>query len=124
MLIFLGVLIMLASVLLGIVVLIQNPKGGGLSGTFGGFNNQIMGVRQTTDVLEKGTWTLAIIIGALCLASAFFIPKQGSNGQQINAAEKAIGNMSTTPSQQPATFPTNQNSQPLAPAGNSSGNKK
>ncbi len=45
-------LIIIASVLLGAIVLIQNPKGGGLSGTIAGFSNQFMGVKQTTDVLE------------------------------------------------------------------------
>jgi len=43
-------LIVLASVLLGIIVLIQNPKGGGLAGNIAGFSNQFMGVKQTTDV--------------------------------------------------------------------------
>jgi len=79
------VLIILASVLLGVIVLIQNPKGGGLSGTFGGFGNQIMGVKQTTDVLEKGTWIMAALIALLCLSSAFFIPKEKTTGRELNA---------------------------------------
>ena len=62
-------------------MLIQNPKGGGLSGTFGGFSNQIMGVKQTTDVLEKGTWIFAAIVAVLCLTSAAFIPKSGSSSK-------------------------------------------
>lgn len=53
------ILIITASVLLGLIVLIQNPKGGGLSGNIAGFSNQFMGVKQTTDVLEKGTWVLS-----------------------------------------------------------------
>jgi preprotein translocase subunit SecG len=53
------ILIVLASVLLSIIVLIQNPKGGGLAGNIAGFSNQFMGVKQTTDVLEKGTWIFA-----------------------------------------------------------------
>ena len=55
MLIVFGILVILASVILGLIVLVQNPKGGGLSGSLGGFSNQLMGVKQTTDVLEKGT---------------------------------------------------------------------
>ena len=55
-------LIILTSALLGIIVLIQNPKGGGLSGTIAGFSNQFMGVKQTTDVLEKGTWVLSGVL--------------------------------------------------------------
>lgn len=69
------ILVLLASALLGFVVLVQNPKGGGLSGSIGGFNTQFMGVKQTTDVLEKGTWLFAAIVGLLCLFSSFFISK-------------------------------------------------
>jgi preprotein translocase subunit SecG len=67
------ILMILASALLGIIVLIQNPKGGGLSGSFGGFGNQIMGVKQTNDVLEKGTWLFAGIVGILCITSTFVL---------------------------------------------------
>ena len=61
------ILIILSCVLLGLIVLIQNPKGGGLSGTIAGFSNQFMGVKQTTDVLEKGTWIMSGIVVVLCL---------------------------------------------------------
>jgi preprotein translocase subunit SecG len=67
------ILIVLASVVLGLIVLVQNPKGGGLAGNIAGFSNQFMGVKQTTDVLEKGTWIFAGVIGALCLLSVLFI---------------------------------------------------
>lgn len=77
MLVLFGILVIIASVILGMIVLIQNPKGGGLSSSFGGFGNQIMGVKQTTDVLEKGTWLFAAIVGILCLVSPAFIPKDG-----------------------------------------------
>lgn len=84
MLVLFGVLIVIASVILGLIVLIQNPKGGGLSGTFGGFGNQLMGVKQTTDVLEKGTWIFAAVVGILCLVSPAFIPKEGkANGKDL-----------------------------------------
>ncbi len=78
-----GILIIIASVILGLIVLIQNPKGGGLSGTFGGFSNQLMGVKQTNDVLEKGTWIFAGIVGLLCLMSPAFIPKDGGSGDDL-----------------------------------------
>jgi len=78
MLVLFGVLVIIASVVLGMIVLIQNPKGGGLSASLGGFSNQLMGVKQTTDVLEKGTWLFAAIVGILCLVSPAFIPKDGS----------------------------------------------
>ena len=74
-----GVLIIIASIILGLIVLIQNPKGGGLSGSLSGFGNQLMGIKQSTDVLEKGTWVFAAIVGLLCLASPAFIPKDGSS---------------------------------------------
>jgi preprotein translocase subunit SecG len=67
------ILIILAAVVLSLVVLVQNPKGGGLAGNVAGFSNQFMGVKQTTDVLEKGTWIFAGIIGILCITSTFFI---------------------------------------------------
>jgi preprotein translocase subunit SecG len=74
------ILITLASVILGFIVLVQNPKGGGLAGNVAGLSNQFMGVKQTTDVLEKGTWIFGGIIALLCLFSTFFMPKAGSGG--------------------------------------------
>ena len=77
------ILVILAAVVLGLIVLVQNPKGGGLAGNIAGFSNQFMGVKQTTDVLEKGTWIFAGIVGALCLFSAFFISSgSGSRVEQ------------------------------------------
>lgn len=74
------ILIIVASVILGLIVLIQNPKGGGLSGSIAGFSNQFMGVKQTTDVLEKGTWVFGGIIAALCIVSVFFIQTNATRG--------------------------------------------
>jgi preprotein translocase subunit SecG len=68
------ILIILASVVLSLIVLVQNPKGGGLAGNIAGFSNQFMGVKQTTDVLEKGTWIFAAVIAILCITSTVFIP--------------------------------------------------
>lgn len=100
MLVLFGSLIILTSCILGFIVLIQNPKGGGLSGTFGGVGTQLMGVKQTTDVLEKGTWIFAAIVGLLCLFSPAFLPseKGGTEGNDL------INNISTTP-QQKTTAP-------------------
>lgn len=78
MLVLFGVLIIIASVILGFIVLVQNPKGGGLTGSLGGFSNQIIGVKQSTDIMEKGTWLFAAIVGVLCLISPAFIPKEGA----------------------------------------------
>jgi len=92
------ILIILVSVILGLIVLIQNPKGGGLAGNIAGFSNQFMGVKQTTDVLEKGTWIFAAIIGVLCMCSVFFIPKTEGGGS--NKLEQVGGSMPNT-NQQP-----------------------
>ena len=73
------ILILIVSVLLGLVVLVQNSKGGGLVSNFGGAN-QMMGVRQTTDFLEKTTWTLAGVLVVLCLISSVTIPKKVKSG--------------------------------------------
>ena len=99
------ILVILASVILGLIVLVQNPKGGGLAGNIAGFSNQFMGVKQTTDVLEKGTWIFAAVIGVLCLVSTVFI--SGTSSRSGGASEK-VGT-STTP-QTPAN-PFNQQPQ-------------
>ncbi len=89
MLVVFGIIIIIASIILGLIILIQNPKGGGLSSSFGGLGNQLMGVKQTTDVLEKGTWLFAAIIGVLCITSALFIPKTGGNSSRDNLINEA-----------------------------------
>lgn len=67
--VFIGVLIILVCVFLVMVILVQNPKGGGLSSEFGSAN-QIGGVRKTADFLEKATWGLAIALVVLSLVAA------------------------------------------------------
>jgi preprotein translocase subunit SecG len=76
-------LIIVACVFLGLIILIQNPKGGGLASNVGGFSNQLMGVKQTTDILEKGTWVLAVVVGLLCIFSAVFVPKATTSNPNI-----------------------------------------
>src|SRR4249920_1397692 len=92
MLIFFLILILLLSVVLALVILIQNPKGGGLAGNIAGFSNQFMGVKQTTDVLEKGTWLFAAALGVVCLISSFFI----SGSSAVEDKTKNIGNPTQT----------------------------
>jgi preprotein translocase subunit SecG len=70
---FIVVLITIVCILLTLIVLIQNPKGGGLDANFGGMGNQTFGVKRTTDLLEKSTWTLAIILILFSLLSKFFV---------------------------------------------------
>ena len=99
MLILFVILIVLACVILGFFVLVQNPKGGGLSGTIGGFSNQFMGVKQTTDVLEKGTWVFAAIVAVLCICSVLFVPKATSAGPSV------INEVNTKPTTAQPTAP-------------------
>lgn len=78
MLVLITIVILLACVILGFFVLIQNPKGGGLTGSFGSIGSQVMGVKQTTDVMEKGTWGSIGVIGLLCIVAVMFyeVPKE------------------------------------------------
>ncbi|HOH99781.1 MAG TPA: preprotein translocase subunit SecG [Bacteroidales bacterium] len=75
--ILISVLVLITCVLLVLVVLVQNSKGGGLASNFSS-SNQIMGVRKTADFLEKTTWTLAVVLLVLSLFSIFVIPRQGN----------------------------------------------
>ena len=103
MLVIFGILIIVSSVILGFIVLIQNPKGGGISGSLGGFSNQLMGVKQSTDVMEKGTWVFAAVVGILCLLSPAFIPKDGTGSSKNDDLLKG------------ATSAPQQKAQPTAP---------
>ena len=93
------ILIVLASVLMCFIVLIQNSKGGGLASGFAS-SNQIMGVRKTTDFLEKATVTLAIVIVVFSVVASFTIPEvvevESSRIQQ-NAVENNLVNPNLTP---------------------------
>lgn len=68
---FIIVLILIVCFLLAAVILVQNPKGGGLATGFQGAS-QIGGVQKTADFLEKSTWYLTIALFVLCLASAAY----------------------------------------------------
>src|SRR5690242_11389984 len=100
------ILITLASAILGLIVLVQNPKGGGLAGNIAGFSNQFMGVKQTTDVLEKGTWLFGGLIAALSMFSVVFISKSaGSNTPDVtNQVKNAPASNPTAPKQAPIQF--------------------
>ena len=74
--IFITILILLASLLMIFVVLIQKSKGGGLASGFAS-SNQIMGVRKTTDFLEKFTWTLAAVVIVLSILTAKYTASRG-----------------------------------------------
>ncbi len=97
------VLIGLACLLLILIVLVQNPKGGGLSSTFAG-SNQILGVKKTNDFLEKATWTLAIAVGVFCILSSMGI----KSNDEMNRSDLENRILNETPVQSeelPVTAP-------------------
>ena len=75
-----SILILITCALLLLVILVQNPKGGGLASTFGD-GNQFMGVKKTSDFLEKSTWSLALVLVALTLGSNFAIERTAGVNQ-------------------------------------------
>jgi preprotein translocase subunit SecG len=78
------ILVILSSVIIAFFILVQNPKGGGLAGNIAGFSTQFMGVKQTTDVLEKGTWIMAVLIALLSVFSPIFISRSSASGREPN----------------------------------------
>lgn len=95
------VIAIIASVLLGAIVLIQNPKGGGLSSNFSS-SSQLMGVQRTGDFLEKATWGLAILLMVISLAMNV-VSKTGAadnskvqQSEATRAASKPTGNGAAT----------------------------
>ena len=100
--VFISILILIASILLILIVLVQNSKGGGLASGFSS-SNQIMGVRKTTDFLEKATWGLAGALLFLSVVGTAFIP-HGEAGVEGSRVSKQIEN-AIDPTQVPS-FPT------------------
>ena len=96
-------LIVLASLLMCFVVLIQNSKGGGLSSSFSS-SNQIMGVRKTTDFIEKLTWGLAVFMVVISVATAYVVPTAQTNSSAI--MKEALKESTTNPLNTPAGFAT------------------
>lgn len=88
----LTIIILLACLVLGFFVLVQNPKGGGLAGQFGSLGAQVMGVKQSTDVMEKGTWyTMAIIAGLSILAVSFYPEVKRATGEPASRSQSQSG---------------------------------
>jgi preprotein translocase subunit SecG len=79
---FISVLVIIVSVLLILIVLVQDSKGGGLASNFSS-QNQIMGVRKTTDFLGKATWYLAGGLLVLSLVTVMVLNKSGIDGDAV-----------------------------------------
>ena len=96
------VLIFIVCLLLVLIVLVQNSKGGGLASSFSG-NNQIMGVRRTSDFLEKATWGLAGALLFLCVFASAVVDRHQNVGPSSVIMEQV--QTAVDPSQN-AMFPT------------------
>jgi preprotein translocase subunit SecG len=100
------VITIILCVLLGLIVLIQNPKGGGLASNFSG-SSQLMGVQKTGDFLEKGTWVLAISIMVLSLIINVSVKGGAQKSEDPANTEmiKRVSKPSAAPAQTPLTLP-------------------
>ncbi|MDR0976794.1 MAG: preprotein translocase subunit SecG [Prevotellaceae bacterium] len=92
---FILIVMLAASVLMCFIVLIQNSKGGGLASGFAS-SNQIMGVRKTTDFLEKATWTLAGVLVLGSIISAYTVPTSSGRAGDV-IMEQAQQEQNTNP---------------------------
>ncbi len=100
------VLIVIVCVLTTLIVLVQNSKGGGLAANFSS-SNQIMGVRRTTDFLEKATWTLGAALILLSLLAGVTLPTANESRDarlQGQFDESVMDNPMTQPITLPESF--------------------
>ena len=112
------ILFVVIAIAMILIVLIQESKGGGLASSFAA-SNQIMGVRKTTDIIEKLTWGFAVVMVVLSIACAYVAPSASTQGSVIEnaATQQAPLGAKTLPgfgaSQAPAT---EQKAEPKADA--------
>lgn len=113
MVLFLVVLLFIFCIALGLFVLIQNPKGGGLA--TGGSGSNMFGVQRTGDVLEKGTWILLTLIVVASLALTTVGKK--SNGKVSGGSSKIDQMVEKQPAASPMAAPAQQSTSPIPTAG-------
>jgi len=114
---FIIILILIIAVLLVLVVLAQNSKGGGLSSQFGGSGaSNMLGVKKTTDLLEKLTWGFAIAIFALSITVNILL--KGPNANEINSPnlDRAAPASQELPAIEPVNPPSNNEADEAEPA--------
>ncbi len=113
--IFITILILLAAILMILAVLVQKSKGGGLASGFSS-SNQIMGVRKTTDFLEKFTWILAGSMIVLSILTTKFTTSRSNTPQsQVEVQQPAPLNPATAPDVAPGLpIPTEMPAPPTA----------
>jgi len=115
-------IIIFICVLLILVVLSQNSKGGGLSNQFGAGSSNLIGVKRTGDLLEKLTWGLAIGLVVLALSANMLIDKNAGGAAGRSASQQRASQQSAAPAAAPA--PVVPQTTPPAGAGQvPSGNK-
>ena len=103
-------LIIIVAFLLVLVIMVQNPKGGGLSSSFGGGGSQqIGGVKQTSDFLDKSTWVLATLLLVLVLLSNVSIMSNKTTDSKILKTDNPTETQTETPSDNIPTLPTEEN---------------
>lgn len=107
------ILVLIASILMCLVVLIQESKGGGLASGFAS-GNQLMGVRKTTDVIEKVTWGLAIAMVVFSVASVYTLPSARTDASVMEDA--AAMQQTTAPTNLPGIPATDVQEAPAADA--------
>ncbi len=81
------ILTLIASILVILAVLVQNPKSG-MAANFGA-SNQVMGVRETTNFLEKFTWTMAVAIAVLSLVATMTMGRGAIAGGNSDVSRDA-----------------------------------
>ena len=116
-------LIILVCFLLVLVIMVQNPKGGGLSSSFGGGTQQMGGVQKTSDFLDRSTWILATLLLALILVSNITLSSGNDTIDSKLLEDPSIPENFENPIEQPVQeipeTDTNQNLIPEIPeAGN------
>ncbi len=102
--------------MLVLVIMVQNPKGGGLSSSFGGGGNQVVGgVKKTGDFLDKSTWTLAALLIVLILLSNVALKgNYGSADSKLLQGDDIENTIpETVPEAVPEQTPTTDGNDPL-----------
>lgn len=106
---FLAILLIIVCVLTILIVLIQNPKGGGIAANFSNIPNSLMGVKKSSDFIEKATWGCAIAIMLITLTIGFARPEKAGASKETRLEEQ-INSLPAPNLQQPKAAPTQPDS--------------
>ena len=109
------VLIVLVAILMIFIVLIQESKGGGLASNFSS-TNSIMGVRKTTDIVEKLTWGLAAALVVISVACAYVAPQAAGENSVMEGATQEQTALPAMPGASKDAAAGAQKAAPAAPA--------